>query len=160
MGKIAKEGRWPSEKLTIRFPETVSELNWFKSYLDSREQYVVFDGIESARRRISCGVPHGSILGPLLFLVYINDLSLVSDKLFSLLFADDSNMFLNGKDPNLLIETMNDEMEKVIIWLKANKLSLNLKKTHYILFRKRTGKVLFDKTLIIDNINIENVQHS
>ena len=135
-------------------------LNWFKSYLNAREQYVVFDGAESARKRISCGVPQGSILGPLLFLVYINDLALVSDKLFSLLFADDSNMFLNGKDPDLLVETMNDEMKKMITWLKANKLSLNLKKTHYILFRKRRGRVLLSKTMVIDNIDIENVKHS
>ena len=103
-------------------------LSWFKSYLDNREQYVLFDGVESTRKQISCGVPQGSILGPLLFLLYINDLALVSDKIFSLLFADDSNMFLNGKDPNQLIETMNYEMKKVISWLKANKLSLNLKK--------------------------------
>ena len=103
-------------------------LDWFKSYFDSRKQYVVFDGVESSSRYITCGVPQGSILGPLLFLLYINDLSSVSDKLFSLLFADDSNMFLSGKDPNSLIETMNSEMEKVTKWLKVNKLSLNLKK--------------------------------
>ena len=68
-------------------------LDWFKSYLNAREQYVVFDGTESSHKHISCGVLQGSILGPLLFLLYINDLAMVSDKLFSLLFADDSNMF-------------------------------------------------------------------
>ena len=60
-------------------------------------------------------------------------------------------MFLNGKDPNSLIDTMNIEMEKIITWLKTNKLSLNLKKTHYILFRKRRGNVLLSKDLKMSN---------
>ena len=135
-------------------------LSWFQSYLNMREQYVIFDGVKSSMKTISCGVPQGSILGPLLFLIYINDLALVSDKIFSLLFADDSNMFLNGKDPNQLMESMNIEMKKIITWLKTNKLSLNLKKTHYILFRKRRGNILLNKDLIIDNVKIENVNHT
>ena len=135
-------------------------LNWFRSYLDMREQYVVFDGVKSTCNYISCGVPQGSILGPLLFLIYINDLAMVSDKIFSLLFADDSNMFLTGKDPNSLIDIMNEEMKKVIHWLKTNKLSLNLTKTHYILFRRRRAKVLLNRDLIVDNVVIENVRQS
>ena len=69
-------------------------------------------------------------------------------------------MFLNGKNPNMLIETMNIEMDKVITWLKTNKLSLNLKKTHYIIFRKGRRNVMLQKDLVIDNIKIENVKHS
>ena len=103
-------------------------LNWFKSYLENREQFVMYNGVASDYGKISCGVPQGSILGPLLFLIYINDLANVSDKLFSLLFADDSNMFLTGKDVDSLIESMNFEMTKVVKWLQINKLSLNLKK--------------------------------
>ena len=70
--------------------------------------------VYSDKDRIICGVPQGSILGPLLFLLYINDLCNVSKKLFSLLFADDSNIFLSGKDPYDLIRTMNEEMVKVV----------------------------------------------
>ena len=109
-------------------------LEWFRSYLDSREQYVEYGGTKSDKDIISCGVPQGSILGPLLFLLYINDLAFVSDKLFSLLFADDSNMFISGKNINDLIDTMNIEMIKIIEWLHANKLSLNLKKKRISLY--------------------------
>ena len=71
--------------------------DWFKNYLDNRKQYVTYNSAKSESQVIKCGVPQGSILGPLLFLLYINDLSTVSDDLFSILFADDSNMFIVGK---------------------------------------------------------------
>ena len=74
-------------------------LDMFKSYLENRYQYVLYNDVESEKKNITCGVPQGSILGPLLFLLYINDLAHVSTKLFSLLFADDSNFFCTG--PNI-----------------------------------------------------------
>ena len=77
-----------------------------------------------------------SILGPLLFLLYINDLSNVSQKLFSLLFADDSNMFIRGRDVDEMINEMNIELSYIMDWLNANKLSLNLKQTNFMVFRK------------------------
>ena len=105
-------------------------LDWFISYLHRREQFVEYNGMQSDKLNITCGVPQGSILGPLLFLLYINDLAHVSEKLFSLLFADDSNMFLCGRNPNDLVKSMNNEIPKIVDWLNINKLSLNLKKTH------------------------------
>ena len=102
---------------------------WFKSYLTNRRQFVEFDSHTSSLSSITCGVPQGSILGPLLFLIYINDLAYVSSKAFSLFFADDSNIFISGKDPDKLVTSMNEEMTKIIEWLRTNRLSLNIEKT-------------------------------
>ena len=82
-------------------------LRWFESYLSGRQQYVEFNGICSDSRQIKCGVPQGSILGPLLFLLYINDLYNVSKVVDFILFADDTNIFFSHKDFNSLSETLN-----------------------------------------------------
>ena len=122
-------------------------LKWFESYLSKREQFVEYDGTRSDNEYVTCGVPQGSILGPLLFLLYINDLAHLSKKLFALLFADDSNMFLTGNNWNDLIDVMNIEMLKVVEWLRVNKLSLNLKKKH-ILFYLENPMVRFIQIMI------------
>ena len=133
-------------------------LKWFDSYISKREQYVDFEGVSSTKKFISCGVPQGSILGPLLFLLYINDIANVSSLLFSLLFADDSNMFLSGKDPNELIRIMNTEIDKTIKWLNINKLTLNVKKTHYMIFRKTKNKLQLTESLAINGETIGMVK--
>ena len=135
-------------------------LQWFKSYLSDREQYVVYNETCSSYKTISCGVPQGSILGPLLFLLYINDLANVSNVIFSLLFADDSNMFVSGKNPDELVNIMNAEMTKIVNWLRTNKLSLNLKKTHFIIFRKKRGKITLQNDLIVDDVVINRTNHT
>ena len=109
-------------------------LLWFTNYLSNRQQYVFHDKINSKMKYIECGVPQGSILGPLLFLIYINDLINVSKSLYTVLFADDTNMFYSDKNPDKIMETINNELAKIDIWFKVNKLSLNTSKTHYILF--------------------------
>ena len=79
-------------------------------------------------KHVNCGVPQGSILGPLLFLIYINDLKSVCVNTFPILFADDTNIFMSGKDTRELEIKMNDELIAISKWLKVNKLSLNVKK--------------------------------
>ena len=88
-------------------------LKWLSNYLQNRKQYVFYNNTKSDYKSISCGVPQGSILGPLLFLLYINDITNVSNKLFLLLFADDSNAFITGKNVDQLIDTMNSELSKL-----------------------------------------------
>ena len=133
-------------------------LKLFTSYLCGRSQYVEYNGMTSTKEKIICGVPQGSILGPLLFLIYINDLAFASSKIFSLLFADDSNLFLSGKNPNELINMMNTEITHVVKWLQINKLSINLKKTQFMIFRKRRTKTNITEELDINDVKINQVQ--
>ena len=112
-------------------------LQWFKSYLSDRKQYVTYNGVSSPVNNITCGVPQGSILGPLLFLLYINDLGCVSSSIASILFADDTNLFKTGNDLNKMQEELNCELSKISQWLKVNKLSLNIGKTHFVVFTNK-----------------------
>ncbi|MEE9189443.1 MAG: reverse transcriptase family protein [Candidatus Neomarinimicrobiota bacterium] len=108
--------------------------DWFRSYLSGRLQFVKFKDINSSYLEVTCGVPQGSILGPLLFILYINDISNSSNILNFILFADDTNVFHSDPNPVSLSNTVNTELQKVMKWFAVNKLSINLKKTHYMVF--------------------------
>ena len=108
--------------------------DWFQSYLYTRQQYVQIDNSISALLTVNCGVPQGSTLGPLLFLLYVNDLISVSNIAHIVMFADDTNLFFSENDIGRLTSLINSELKNISDWFKANKLSINIKKTHYILF--------------------------
>ena len=108
--------------------------DWFSSYLHNRQQLVNYYGYESDLKTIKCGVPQGSILGPLLFLLYINDLPQVSEYFMPILFADDTNLFATGYNLNDIFSEINKEIANIYAWVKANKLSLNIDKTNFMLF--------------------------
>ena len=95
-------------------------LNWFKSYLSDRKQYVAVNGSNSSDLSVNCGVPQGSVLGPLLFLLYANDLPLSSLKLASYIFADDINIYYEAEGFNQLERVVNKELKKVKMWLDVN----------------------------------------
>ena len=108
-------------------------VRWFRSYLSDRRQLVDVSGVLSSSAAISCGVPQGSILGPLLFLIYGNDMSgAVNHKL--LLYADDSAILVADKSVSAIEMSLQKELEVVSEWLVDNKLSLHLGKTESILF--------------------------
>ena len=137
---------------------TDTAFDLLKSYLTNRKQYVVFDVCQSEHVEIYTGVPQGSILGPLFFSIYINDLITVSDRLNFLMYADDTTIYFNLEDfDNLTKETdINRELEKVNIWLKLNKLSLNTQKTKLMLFHRKQ-KHLDEINVVINGIEIEHV---
>jgi hypothetical protein len=101
---------------------------------------VDYGGVESKRELVRTGVPQGSVLGPLLFIIYINDLNLASDKFDDIMFADNTTLqsdlstFGYESKPTELSTNINAELTKIAIWLKANKLSLNITKTKFMIF--------------------------
>ena len=108
-------------------------VEWFVSYLSNRRQTVTVNKTNSSSGIVTCGVPQGSILGPLLFLCYINDMHLsVQCKLF--LYADDSALLVRGKNPSTIAQCLSENLESCRDWLIDNKLSLHLGKTELILF--------------------------
>ena len=130
--------------------------DWLNSYLSHWSQYVLYEEVKSPQKAITCGVPQGSILGPLLFLLYINDMASISYVSFPILFADDTNVFLSGNNVDELIRIMSNELTKIVDWLDCNKLSLNVSKTYYILFRSQGMR----QPLIGENLEIrgEHIQ--
>jgi len=98
-------------------------------------QYVKIQNVSSEQNLITYGVPQGSTLGPLLFLIYINDLPLVSNQLMFRMFADDTNIFFTHNNPQILQNVVEEELALVYKYCNLNKLTLNLKKTHYVLFK-------------------------
>lgn len=141
-------------------------LSWFDSYLSNRLQYVEIDSSKSSYLSLSTGVPQGSILGPLLFLIYMNDITESSSYFKFILYADDSTLksVINTNDKNVTTtETsliINKELERVNNWLAVNKLSLNVKKTKFMVFHT-IQKVIspFVPDLKIGNVTLDRVKN-
>jgi len=129
-------------------------LEWFKSYLSDRSQVVDINGHHSRPRKIKISVLQGSILGPILFLCFINDLHSVTS-LLTLMYADDTFTLDSHEDLNTLIYTINTEINKMAVWFRANKLAVNINKTKYMIFRMK-GKKIDNHPNIIYNENEQN----
>ena len=117
---------------------------WFSSYLTNRKQFVSIMGHDSTIADIEFGVPQGSVLGPLLFLIYINDLNLAMKYSKTQHFADDTNLLIKNTHLKQLQKQLNKDLKQLCHWLKANKLSLNTSKTELILFRHPNKKINYD----------------
>ena len=111
--------------------------SWFKSYLNQRTQIVAKNGVDGNELTINCGIPQGSVLGPLLFLIYINDIYQSSQILPFRLFADDPSILLANKNLEILEQTRNSELKKVSVWLLANKQSVNVSKSNFLVISSR-----------------------
>ena len=109
-------------------------LRWFRLYFEDRKQFVTLDNYKSDTCMVKTGVPHSSILGPLLFILFVNDIFYVSNNYSAILFADDTNLFISDDNPVQLFKNMNNELSNYHRWFSSNKLALNLNKSCFILF--------------------------
>ena len=115
-------------------------------------------GYISNKTTINCGVPQGSVLGPLLFLLYVNDIQYSSNKFNFYLFAHDTNILYADKDIKSLETLVNCELRKVRNWLTANRLTLNIDKSNYVIFRAYQKRLtLKPKIVIYDNVLSKSV---
>ena len=119
-------------------------LAWFTDYLSNRQQYVKIGNTESDLLTLTCGVPQGSTLGPLLFILYINDMPNCSKKLSFRIFADDTNVFYSSNSIDDIEKVMNEELQSILQYCNVNKLSINIKKTNFMVItscRKKTRRI-------------------
>ena len=130
----------------------------FKGYLTQRQQVVEYNGCISDKWLIKAGVPQGSVLGPFLFSIYINDLPTSTTLFNMIMYADDTTLYCNIKDVPNYENVLNVELCKITDWLAANKLSLKVGKTIFMVFHSDKKKVVYP-TLLINNIEIERVNY-
>ena len=132
------------------------DLKWFESYLSNGEQFTRIDGVDSSIQKINIGVPQGSCLGPLLFLVYINDLPYSVKNPKVSIYTDDTSLALQSESISQLTAALNDDFGNLYLWLKGNKLSLNVAKTQSLLFSTKYRQAVMKEeavTLAFDICN-------
>ena len=126
------------------------ETLWCKSYLKNRKQYTFLNGLRSTVQTVSCGVPQGSVLGPLVFLIYINDIPYISNIISFFLFADDTNAYLEAESLSKLEKTVNIELKKFYTWQIVNRLSLNIEKVNFAIFHPYNKTIKENNSLLIN----------
>ena len=139
-----------------------SALALLRNYLTDRTQKCNLQGMLSKQRKITCGIPQGSILGPLLFTIYINDLPNCLKHTTPRMFADDTSLTAAGETLNEIEKRANEDLKNVRNWLSANKLNLNIAKTEYVLIgsRYRINSLDVQPSINIDKQSVKRVKHT
>ena len=137
-------------------------LQWFTSYLLNRKQKVVLNNVESSTAEVECGVPQGTILGPLLFLMFINDLPLYTDNVFTDLYADDTTLYQTGLSQTLIKESLQLALQRLAVWCKHNGMLLNTEKTKVMLITTPQKRLHLQNSILhltYNNDVLKNVQN-
>ena len=129
--------------------------DWFRSYLSNRSQFVAIENMRSTTKRINFGVPQGSVLGPLLFILFINDLPNINDKVRFILYADDANIIITAENEAEIIAIYESFCSSLVKWVNVNGLFLNIKKTNYMIFTRKQNSMLESYEPKVGSIKIE-----
>ena len=147
-----------SKLCKLGVPNASPAYNWFESYLSNRCQVTVCNGIKSSPETVQIGVPQGSILGPLLFTLYINDLSDYLEHCDVTLYADDTVLFISDKSLHNIKSHMNSDLEKLNNWLKLNHLTLSISKSKFMIIGSSQRLNKIDSiSFKVDNMDLDEV---
>ena len=147
-----------SKLCSLGVPNASPAYNWFESYLSNRCQVTVCNGIKSSPETVQIGVPQGSILGPLLFTLYINDLLDYLEHCDVTLYADDTVLFISDKSLHNIKSHMNSDLEKLNNWLKLNYLTLSISKSKFMIIGSSQRLNKIDSiSFKVDNMDLDEV---
>lgn len=132
------------------------ELEWFKKYLGNRTQRVKVNGTVSGQEWVRCGVPQGSTLGQLLFLIYINNIAKYL-QCHTMLFVDDTVLYASDKDPKGAARKLQTSLDKLVLWTRGSQLTINEGKSKAILLKPNKKKLLDQPSLLMNGVELENV---
>ena len=136
--------------------------DWINSYLENRKQFVHYNNTQSSMLNITCGVPQGSILGPLLFILYINDMNeqTQDSTLHYTLYADDTNLLISGDNITDTTQRLNTHLNTLHQWFTSNHLFINISKTNYIIFTKKSSVARHNFEINLNNHTINRVHQA
>ena len=138
----------------------VMSLQWFSSYLANRMQYTCVNGVHSNSQNMQCGIPQGSNIGPLLFILFINDMPLCLKTCKISLYADDTCLYYASANHQILTESLNADLLLIDIWLKRNRLALNVPKCELLFIgTKKRLKNIIVPDVYIQNVPLKRVTH-